>query len=342
MLAKVSRRIYYLLILVVVTLLLGNTALFFLISNIKTSAEIINTSGRIRGNIQRFAKYVIANEKNYALEARIDTLIKKLKEEEENISLIKKEESIANNIDKCWGILKKEAKIYSPERKDMVMKLSERCWVIADDMTARFEEIAEQTANLYLGVFIVNIALSFFALVALIIISRKDVQNKLEIRANYDNLTKLLNRYSFIEIYNTLSQNPENYPMSIMILDVDNFKKVNDTYGHNIGDVVLKTLAQIIRNSVRKDDIVARWGGEEFTILSPKTDIKGASVLAEKVRKAVESYRFPEVGRITVSIGVAEVLPYEDLVSVIKKADKALYEAKKKGKNRVDIYREDE
>ena len=184
--------------------------------------------------------------------------------------------------------------------------------------------------------------LSFVALVALALISRRDVQNKLEIRANYDSLTKLLNRHSFIDIYNNLSQNPENFPMAIMILDVDNFKKINDTYGHNVGDVVLKNLAQLLKQNVRGTDVVARWGGEEFIILTPKTDLKGAISLAEKIRQAIEKYNFPEVKHVTVSIGVAEVLPYEDLVNVIKKADKALYEAKKKGKNRVEVYKEDE
>ena len=144
LLDRVSKRIYYLLVMVIITLLLGNVALFFLISNIRTSADIINTSGRIRGNIQRFAKYIIAEEKNYTLVTKIDRLINKLKEEEESIFLIQKEDSIADNIDNCWKELKNLAKTYTPQKKSKVMEISERCWVIADDMTANFEKIAKK------------------------------------------------------------------------------------------------------------------------------------------------------------------------------------------------------
>ena len=96
-------------------------------------------------------------------------------------------------------------------------------------------------------------------------------------------------------------------PLSLLLIDLDYFKEVNDKYGHNIGDIVLKTTTQIVADAIRKVDIFARFGGEEFVIICPETDIDGAVSLAEKIRAAVQQHSYPMVGNITISAGVSEL-----------------------------------
>jgi diguanylate cyclase (GGDEF)-like protein/hemerythrin-like metal-binding protein len=124
-------------------------------------------------------------------------------------------------------------------------------------------------------------------------------------------------------------------PVSLMMLDLDFFKNVNDTHGHNVGDAVLVEIVYIAREQLRASDALVRWGGEEFIVLSPATRMDGAMNLAEKIRDAVAAKKFPEAGQVTVSIGVAEYTLGEDLNSWIQRADDALYRAKAGGRNQV-------
>jgi diguanylate cyclase (GGDEF)-like protein len=128
-----------------------------------------------------------------------------------------------------------------------------------------------------------------------------------------------------------------NHPLSLIMFDLDHFKQVNDTYGHAIGDYVLQTLTKIARVNLREIDILIRWGGEEFIIIAPDTDLKSATVLAERIRKAVEEFTFDQVGKITVSFGVTQFKKDDTEDTIIKKADDAMYEAKRNGRNRVEV-----
>lgn len=131
-----------------------------------------------------------------------------------------------------------------------------------------------------------------------------------------------------------------NNNLSLIILDVDHFKKVNDTFGHNIGDKVLVELSRTLLDNLRDIDIVCRWGGEEFVVLLPTANIANASNLADKLRTCIEKLEIDKVGQITASFGVAQVNEGDDMQSVIDRADKALYMAKKSGRNCVKTERE--
>lgn len=173
-------------------------------------------------------------------------------------------------------------------------------------------------------------------------------QSKLEIKnrtllklVNIDHLTKINNRKSIDltlvkELRRSKKQKSE---LSVIIFDIDNFKKINDTYGHNVGDKVLKTLAKVVSSTIRDTDFFGRWGGEEFIIVSPQTSIENALVLAEKVRTAIASYKFDTVNRVTCSIGVARYLDEDTSENIIHNADTALYEAKHSGKNKVVAFK---
>ncbi|MCX7668206.1 MAG: sensor domain-containing diguanylate cyclase [Atribacterota bacterium] len=154
---------------------------------------------------------------------------------------------------------------------------------------------------------------------------------------NTDPLTGLFNRRSFRK---TLSRamafaRRQSFPLSLVMIDIDHFKVINDTFGHTTGDRVLKKFASILRQSCRQEDVVARFGGEEFAVLLLNTDASSASSWAERVRIKIENTRMlTPYRRITASFGITEFQSSDTEQNFIKRADDALYEAKKKGRNR--------
>lgn len=161
----------------------------------------------------------------------------------------------------------------------------------------------------------------------------------LEEKASIDHLTSLLNRGKFDDILTKeidLSKTV-NTPLSIIFLDIDHFKKVNDTLGHNVGDSVLIELSSLLKSNIRRGDYVGRWGGEEFIIALQATTKKEAGVLAEKIRQSVQSYKFTQAGKITISLGVTQFIHTQNKDDLIHKVDEALYDAKESGRNKVVI-----
>ena len=167
-----------------------------------------------------------------------------------------------------------------------------------------------------------------------------DDKNKiLEKLATTDNLTGALNRTKLREIIEREIDMVKRYdqPLSMIMFDIDHFKRINDQYGHAAGDYVLKTIADIVRENTRKIDYFVRWGGEEFMVLSSETNLDKAYALAERIRKVIERHEFENVGEITVSFGVTEYKDTDTENSFIKRADDAMYKAKKTSRNRVEI-----
>ncbi len=185
--------------------------------------------------------------------------------------------------------------------------------------------------------------LSVLAMQAAGAIARARLFAKTEKMATTDGLTGLNNHRRFQECFEMATASSRRYKKSVSLLlaDVDHFKGVNDTYGHPIGDLVLKGVAATLSSQARDTDIVARYGGEEFAIVLPETDAVGARVIAERIRRKVESEVFrTDVGplRITLSIGVACFPTHgEHKQQLIEKADQALYQAKEAGRNRVMV-----
>ncbi|WP_457567202.1 sensor domain-containing diguanylate cyclase [Desulfurobacterium sp.] len=165
-----------------------------------------------------------------------------------------------------------------------------------------------------------------------------EVKNK-EIKklADTDELTGIYNRRKILEELEREITRTQRYgnPLSVIIFDIDFFKEVNDTYGHLMGDKVLREIAQTVKRNIRKPDSFGRYGGEEFLIILPETDISGGVKFAEKIRKLIENHPFPIDRKITISLGVTEY-KYEDTIdTILARADRALYLAKESGRNRV-------
>jgi len=196
-----------------------------------------------------------------------------------------------------------------------------------------------------LRTFYMNFALSLFVtlLIIFIIVRMIHRQNlKLEILASSDELTALPNRRVFDEKLKHLLLLNERKKMnaSILFFDIDNFKRVNDNYGHGIGDKVLMRIAQIMKNNIRQSDLFARWGGEEFIVAFVDSSLEDAKITSEKLRVSIESDKelFLLVQEsITASFGLTQIQEKDSLESVLKRVDNILYKAKESGKNRVCI-----
>lgn len=165
------------------------------------------------------------------------------------------------------------------------------------------------------------------------------LEEKMRQAATKDGLTGLYNRNYFDSVIRDLLQHSNRYkePISMILFDLDFFKRVNDTWGHQVGDELLKRIGRITNDVIREADILVRFGGEEFIVVMPQTALEGARTAAEKIRLAIKDNPMPTVGQCTVSIGVAEHMESESYRHWFRRLDEALYLAKKQGRNKVQI-----
>ena len=164
-----------------------------------------------------------------------------------------------------------------------------------------------------------------------------EIQKKLEEQATIDELTKAYNRKSFNERLDEKIEMFKRYESSfcMALIDIDDFKVVNDTYGHDVGDKVLVRVCEVIRNNIRNTDLLFRIGGEEFVILYPKTFINEAFLSVEQIRNLIKNENIIENHPITISIGLTQINKNDDEDSIFKRVDDLMYVSKKNGKNRV-------
>lgn len=170
----------------------------------------------------------------------------------------------------------------------------------------------------------------------------RQANQKLEIQAQTDPLTKLMNRRSITFL---IEREVDEFirfgqPFSIILGDVDNFKKFNDTFGHEIGDHILVEVAELLKNNIREQDYVSRWGGEEFLVLLPRLDQAGARQVAERIRESIAAHPMAAGGgtsQITMTFGVATYSGYSEAKECIRRADMAMYDGKRQGRNCVIV-----
>ncbi len=158
-------------------------------------------------------------------------------------------------------------------------------------------------------------------------------------KSRIDGLTNIFNRTTFMELLHDEIKRCQvlNYPLVLLVIDIDDFKKVNDSYGHLIGDGILTNVGAMLTHSLRRNDIVARYGGEEFVVLIPQAPMEEGVQVAEKIRQNIEAMTIADHPGITVSIGGTEFNSSDSAECFFKRADEALYAAKKGGKNMVCI-----
>jgi len=192
----------------------------------------------------------------------------------------------------------------------------------------------------YFNIFVSLVITLIITLIVLLYVRK--IHNKLNDLASNDTLTGLPNRRTFnsqLENFLLLNQRHQQN-LSILFIDVDDFKHINDIHGHDIGDKVLKEIAQTLKSTIRKSDCIARWGGEEFIILLLNTQLGDAELIAEQLRANIESnaYLIQQTSqKTTISLGITQVSEDDDIDSLFQRVDGALYQAKSTGKNRVAV-----
>jgi diguanylate cyclase (GGDEF)-like protein len=205
--------------------------------------------------------------------------------------------------------------------------------------------IRPDAANLSFVILIVTSSQTVGLIVALLTLSFGNIERRnqvlhrrAETQARRDGLTGAMNRSGFIHHANLEIARRRRIRglVSLLFVDVDHFKQINDTHGHGVGDQVLKRIIRVTRASLRCGDSVARWGGEEFVVLLPATDLDGALLIAEKIRLCIEAEDLTDLAmglHVTVSVGCAEMRGCEGLDDLVARADRGLYEAKHRGRN---------
>ena len=205
-------------------------------------------------------------------------------------------------------------------------------WLIPHDRQLLFHRIL-----------VVILFLAFGVTTGLVVNRGKRLERQLKELTEIDPLTRVYNRRMFMaflekEIFRSkrYKEVKRRCDPALIMFDIDFFKKINDEYGNKTGDHVLVTIANLVKENIRNADILFRFGGEEFMIIAPETDIEGAKVLAEKLRYLIAQHDFDVVRRVTISLGISVYKADDTLDALVKRADKSLYTAKKQGRNRVE------
>lgn len=298
---------------------------------------------------------------NISLETRVEQEIQKIKsilDAQDNIVIVTNNETITNvnkkfldffevnsideftdKTDNIYDFFQEE---YGFVTRTLLMK--QECWIQYIKNLPEVDRVVKITnKNNEERIFTVNIdnydnKIDYFVISLTDVTELKEKSNLLEYQASHDSLTGLNNRNKFKELFGKEIRRGIRYKndLSLVLFDLDLFKNINDTHGHQIGDEVLKEIAQIVLTNVREHDTVVRWGGEEFLVLLPETDLEGAKNVAEKIRLSIESKTVSSLNlSITASFGVS-VLKLDDKEdSFIARVDDALYKAKNQGRNKV-------
>lgn len=329
---------------IMMTYLVYNT-----VENLKYDARVINEAGIIRGSIQRVTKLVLSDSIQSSNEIIIDInrLMERFISMETGYRHSGSEDNLfkgIQNLKEKWlnleHMLIEYQETHSEQIRKEIIEESENSWEAAVAVVLAVQLATEDKVRGIMKRFYLILILNAISAILVILLIFSYVRKKLEYESSHDPLTCLYNRRSYQNVIESEVARSRRYnsPISLILFDIDYFKKINDKYGHKIGDKVLINLAKVIIESVREIDSVFRVGGEEFAIISPETKVEGAFKLAEKVRKRVESYSSVTLNKVTISLGVAEF--YQDITTdtLYNHADQALYLAKNRGRNRTEVF----
>ncbi len=314
---------------------------YHIVQSMKTfenDAFAINHIGLIRGSIQRLVKYSPGTDtKQIAafIDATFEQIDHRYVSQKSNHLYFKQTGLLTDysNLRLCWGNIRQL--IHDPHRREELIDISERCWEYADQTASKAQRIAETKRTALLDAFFWRVLFVFILILIIISYVILKVRKGLECDIRLDPLTKVFNRTHFMERlnYHVDLAHRSGHPLSLLFIDIDHFKDINDTLGHQTGDKILIQFASFIKSSIRSSDILFRFGGEEFVVIAPECELECAKKLAEKLQQTIETKEF--IFKLTVSIGVAQLQESEETGELIKRSDDAMYQAKQSGRNRV-------
>ncbi|MDD5644846.1 MAG: GGDEF domain-containing protein [bacterium] len=343
---KVSKKIILISLLLLVFFVVNGIFLFLITNYIKYDARIVNYAGIVRGSIQRAVKLEMCGKKADEIIEKTDIILELLLEKNYRFKLYGIRDrpffDSIQELNKKWDALKSKLEIYGKNKDSRIradiLILSEECWNLANTSVFEAQFISESKFK-YMNFILLGTLVNLCLIILIILMVKKWVYDKLEFSALYDNLTKCYNRASFYFHLKNEIRRAERYnsSLSVIMFDADYFKEINDNYGHDIGDSVLRTIADICQKSLRKNDYFARIGGEEFAIIALETTLKQAFIVAEKLRIVLSRHVFRYDLKVTVSLGVAQYAKGDTEDDIMKRADVALYKAKHNGRNRVEM-----
>lgn len=340
---KKSNVLFVILLLIFLVLLFDIALRIYVTKKFSTDASTINNLGIIRGSIQRVVKNELNDNESNGLISKVNSKIEIYSKLNNKFLL-----SDTGDFNRLFKILKKEweeikkiIKDYrnnsNQENKNKLYKKSEEIWSISNNVVSE-AQLESEVKLKYSNYFIITSLISLILIILILLYVKLYVKDKLEILALHDPLTKAYNRNYFNDFLNNEMQRIEKIgeDLSLIMLDIDYFKKINDTYGHEKGDYVLIELVNIVKKEIRKNDVFARYGGEEFIIVMPEMDVLKGKEVAERIRKVVSNTKLDTVGTITISLGVTQHYKGDTQKTIINRVDKAMYNAKENGRNRVE------
>ena len=333
---KISNIIITILAVILLGIVINTATITIQIKKFKTvDGYFINKLGQIRGSIQRYSKLKLVNNKlNKSVEKNIDKFFIQIDKSKElfftNQNNLKKFNNMEDKLKSYWNDIKR------CKDKNNLILLSESAWLLADKINLFNQHISSlKNKKLIKTIYLISIASIVILLIAIFIVYFF-IKHGLEKDKITDPLTQLYNRRYMFDILEKLIKNYFAYktPFSLIFIDIDNFKKINDTYGHNEGDRILQEVSKTIKKIIRKNDYAFRYGGEELVIILPNTNLDEAIRIAERIREKVSNDIKMNNNSITISLGVSEY-EGEDKFEFIEKSDSLMYKAKQTGKNRV-------
>lgn len=252
----------------------------------------------------------------------------------------------------CFGLLL-PILIYGFEQRRKIVAVFGVCFLIF-----MIFEVASMRLGAFQGEPLEGVSHGFFSVLSMLqyavlgaiiyFMQSYTIQHELEVQRNIEKLHRLAIRdgmtgifnHTFMEQYITDAINRSKRssdPLALLMIDVDFFKRINDSFGHNAGDEVLKELVRVLTKSTRSTDYLGRWGGDELVLLLTDTNLLGAANLAEKLRRLVAEYQFSHCNHLTISLGASEYRDGDTSVSLVERADASMYRAKRSGRNRIEV-----
>lgn len=328
-------------------LIVGSSLIYniYLTTMTEMYPSVVNNLGVVRGTAQKLVKAETNGIVDDASIQKLDLIFADFNSRK--IDMYNKHSSLRTlvaELNHTWEELKFHIVSFrkepTAENRILLLSKSEEFWTISNSAVFLSQGIAEDAIKNNRILYFLSSANIIIVLIIIIMVKRY-VHDNLEYAARHDSLTGLYNRAHF---YGRLKSTVERSRkggrvIAIILYDIDHFKRVNDTYGHDVGDDVLRELSALSVAVIRENEaVLARVGGEEFAILLEGSDAAPARIIAERIRQKVETHTFAAVGSITISLGVAAMIPEDTIDTLVKRADEALYEAKRKGRNRTEVY----